>query len=316
MMRISSKPGWTVFLIVFLSGCPNNGMWGEKWVRTEPAIPIPADPVIATPEVSSPSTPPPTRIWKLEGGRQAWVLVVGIQKYKTKDIPTLPYAKMDAEKVRQWFIERAGLPKANVHALLNEEATRKNLMDKIDWLRKTAQPTDAVFVYFSCHGAPELAINGSGYNAKYLVLYDTDPVHLYSTGFPLDDLNNKMDGIKASTQVVILESCYAGPVGKEVMKGASTADLVIRSTAIKQMGKTGRIILTASSGRQVALGLPDKGGVFTHFLLETWGNGKKRLLTTCFDEIRDKVSREITKTGSTQEPQKYGAKNIDILLAQ
>ena len=277
-------------------------------------------PLRPTPPVTPPVTQVTTqsRTWARRGTQQAWVLVVGIQNYKARNVAALPYAKRDAESVQRWFTRRAGLPKANVHALLNEQATRKNLLAEIDWLRRSAVGKDAVFIYFACHGAPELATDGSGYDGKYLVLHDTDPARLFATGFPLDDLTRKMDSIPARTQVVILESCYAGPVGKEILRKAPTADLVIQPKTIREMGeKTGRVILTASSGRQVALGSAEfEGGVFTHYLLAAWGDGKKRLLTTCFDDVQDKVLRKANKEGSTQEPQKYGDMNMDIGLTE
>ena len=200
--------------------------------------------------------------------------------------------------------------------LLNEQATRGNLLSQIDWMRKQALPKDAVFVYFAAHGAPEIASDGSSVNAKYLVLYDTDPKSLFATGFPIDELTRGLDKVKAETQIVLLEACYSGPVGQEVLAKTPTADLEIRSRSIQEMGKkAGRTILSASSGRQMAIASDElKGSLFTQYLIRSWGDGSRPLLSECFEDAQDGVQRAANRLGSTQIPAKYGDVNIDIIL--
>jgi len=115
---------------------------------------------------------------------------------------------------------------------------------------------------------------------------------------------------------VILEACYTGPMGQEILKKTPTADLEIRPRLIQEMGeRSGRVILSASSGRQVAIGVDEiKGGLFTHYLLNAWGDGSRRLLSDCFDDAREQVRRAANRLGSTQEPAKFGDRNLDILF--
>jgi len=253
------------------------------------------------------------------GPRQTvWILAIGVGQYRNRQIPSLPFARKDAERLRDWFLGLglAGVTRDNLHLLCDERATRENLLAEIDWLRKQALPEDAVFVYFACHGAPELAPDGTSVDAKYLVLHDTDPGQLFSTAFPLDDLTRRLDMVKAKTQVVILEACYAGPVGQEVLKKTPTADLEIRPRLIQTLGeKGGRVILSASSGRQMAIGSDEIGGaLFTHYLLSAWGDGTERLLSERLDEASYQVRRASNRLGSLQEPAKFGDQNVDVIL--
>ncbi|MCX5643622.1 MAG: caspase family protein [Phycisphaerae bacterium] len=274
-------------------------------------------------KVESLLEPPPERpsspvVWTPDSRHCLWVLAVGVGQYKDPQVPPLPFARGDAEQVRDWFmkLDVKGMTRDSVHVLLDEQATRENLLTQIDWLRKQALPEDAVFIYFAGHGAPELASDGTSVDAKYLVLYDTSPDTLFSTGFPLDDLMRKLDTVKAKTQVLILEACYAGPVGQEILKKTPTADLEIRPRSIQMLGeKGGRVILSASSGRQMAIASEEiKGGLFTHYLLNAWADGSQQLLSERFEEARDQVRRASNRIGSYQEPAKFGDQNVDVIL--
>jgi uncharacterized caspase-like protein len=260
-----------------------------------------------------------TALWQPTGQQNVWVLAVGVSQYDNKGVPPLPYACADAERFRQWFLDLhvKHVPNANVHILLDGQATRNKVYDELDVLRTNAAPEDAVFVYFACHGAPDLAPNGQGVNAKYLVLRDTDPDHLAATGLSLDDLSLRLDSVNAQTQVVVLEACYAGPVGQNFLKKNPVANLVIQPRILEDMGgqKVGirRTVLSASSGEQMAIGSDDiKGGLFTYRLLDAWGDGSKKMLSTCFDEAKDKVRRDAIHKRSMQEPKRFGDLNVDI----
>src|SRR6266540_1308884 len=257
-------------------------------------------------------------LWQPEGRRQTWALVVGIGQYKSDLVPPLPFAKADAGRIREWFqkLEGRNLSRENVRVLLDEQATRDNFVAQIDWLRRQALPEDAIFIYFAGHGAPELAGDGKSVDAKYLVFHDTNPTQLFVTGLAIDDLTRKLEAVKAKVQVVVLESCYTGPVGQEILKKTPTADLEIRPRLIQEMGERGgRVILSASSGRQVAIGSDEiKGGLFTHYLLNAWGDGSRRLLTDCFEDAREQVRRAANRLGSAQDPARFGDQNLDVIL--
>jgi uncharacterized caspase-like protein len=259
-----------------------------------------------------------TAVWQPVGGKKTWVLAIGVGQYRDSQVPSLPFARADAERVRDWFLglDMKGMTRDSTHVLLDEQATRDNLLAQVDWLRRQALQEDAVFVYFAGHGAPELAPDGTSVDAKYLVLYDTNPAQLFVTGFPLDDLTRKLDTVKAKVQVVLLEACYVGPIGQQVLNKTPTADLEVRPRLIQQLGERGgRVVLSASSGRQMAIGSQEiKGGLFTHYLLKAWGDGSQRLLSERFDEAKDQVRRASNAIGSYQEPAKFGDQNLDIIL--
>ena len=259
-----------------------------------------------------------SNIWQPSDRQHLWVLSVGISRYENSKIPVLPYAKSDARRFRDWFANRRveDSTKDSIHVLYDEQATLKNLLSQIDWLRRQALPEDSVIVYFACHGAPELDPDGESVDAKYLLLHDTDPDSLFATGFSFDELNRRLDVIKAKVQVVVLEACYLGEAGKMFIDETPTADLEIRHRAIQNVGeKSGRVILSASSGSQMAIESKNiEGGLFTHHLLQSWGDGDKGLLSDTFNDARYQVRRSSNQLGSYQEPAKFGDPNVDLIL--
>ena len=281
-----------------------------------PRVGVALDPGIPAPRREPSSAAQVPTVWSPGERRTPWILLVGVSKYKSPHVPTLPFATRDAERMRDWFLSLSAqeVPRGNVHVLFDEQATRKNLLTEIDWLRRHALPEDAVFVYFAGHGAPELAPDGASVDAKYLLLHDTDPKQLYATGFTFDELTRRLDDVKANVQVVILEACYSGPIGQEILKKTPTADLDIRPRSIRQLGeRRGRVILSASSGRQIAIGSEEiAGGLFTHYLLQAWEAEDTGLLTGGFDNAKYEVRRASNQLGSYQEPVKFGDRNLDI----
>jgi len=269
-----------------------------------------------------------TLLWSPGERRGAWLLLVGIEDYRNGQVPVLKYAASDAARMKECFIRNQWVQEQHVRLLTNEQATRRNLLKHIDWLRKSAMPEDLAIIYFACHGAPELAEDGSSVDAKYLVLHDTDPKDLFATGLPFDELHRLLDKIKAKTQVIILESCYSGPVGKNVLGKTVTADLEIRPKVIQRMAENpGRVILSASSGRQVAIATDAvekadadqpkeiiNGALFTHYLLHALGDGTQPLVKGSFVQAREKTRRAANALGSWQEPQMFGDKNLDVIL--
>lgn len=122
---------------------------------------------------------------------------------------------------------------------------------------------------------------------------------------------------------MILECCYAGPVGEKVLAETTTADLDIRPRIIHELGqRRGRIILTASSGRQVALGTESvgdekiNGSIFTHYLLRGMTESGPYLIRDCFNWAWDRTRRASIKLGAFQEPQRFGDTNFDISLQE
>jgi len=283
-----------------------------------------------------PPPPPPRvqrRVWQPGGNRRIWLLVIAVGRFAEPEVkvPRLPYAVRDADRIQRRLVElgQGALKREQIKVLLDSDAAgQSEVLAGFRWLKERAAPDDLAVVYFAGHGAPELAADGSGYEAAYLMLHKTRPDALYSTGLRLDDVATRLDDIRARTQLVILECCHAGEVGKAIMKQSPTANLEIRPRVYRQMGtRRGRIVLAACGGRQVAMqpkeltqdrGQPPmkiEGGLFTHFLLDALNRDGQQTLTQCFTKVKDTVTRAALRLGTEQIPQAYGDEHVDIIFS-
>ena len=98
-----------------------------------------------------------------------------------------------------------------------------------------------------------------------------------------------------------------------------SADLSIRPRFVKELVRQrGRIVLTASSGKQVAVSSPTlRAGIFTHYLLRNLGNGSLPLIGEVLPKTVEDVRREVAKLthGGVQEPQAFGD-NVEVRFRQ
>ncbi len=82
---------------------------------------------------------PPARrsepiLWQAGDRRQVWLLAVGVGQYRDERVPMLPFAAGDTEQVCRWFSGLASqrVSQENIRVLVNEQATRQNLLEQID----------------------------------------------------------------------------------------------------------------------------------------------------------------------------------------
>jgi hypothetical protein len=80
--------------------------------------------------------------------RTSYAVVVGIGNYRQPDIPTLKYARRDAEVVGKYLTAVAGFPSENVRILTDDHALWTDLQETFEeWLPRKAKSSGIVFVY-------------------------------------------------------------------------------------------------------------------------------------------------------------------------
>lgn len=113
----------------------------------------------------------------VKGTGAKYAVVIGIGKYQDKRIPSLRYARADAQAIYDILTDQqyGGFPKENVRLLLDKEATEENIREAIgDWLSSRAKPEDMVVIYFAGHGARERANSfwvAYDANIRYVICY-------------------------------------------------------------------------------------------------------------------------------------------------
>jgi hypothetical protein len=254
--------------------------------------------------------PPPTGTAPATAGpvQQKWALVIGISRFSDHNIPRLNYTASDAQSFAALLTDPTigRFPKANVHILLDEQATTVNIKEQLNWIARHAQPDDMVVIYLATHGSPRETDSVGQLN--YLVTYDTE-IHssdnpdedaLYATAYPMVDLSNAVaTRLRALRTLVILDTCNSGGSIKNGgrMMGKGLANASPSAASLQRMSEgSGRIVFAAASVDQESLESANfQHGYFTYFLLKHLRESKGMMpLTQVFSDVQKEVPAQVT----------------------
>jgi WD40 repeat protein len=228
-----------------------------------------------------------------------YLLAVGVSKYQRYQ--PLTYADRDAKDFAAAMRKQAGLmyEKVDVRTLPNEEATRAEIMDGLDWLMRTPTRRDIAMVFLSGHGLSD------EHRRYYFLPHDFDLARRLATGVKQTDLTEALREIPAKKVLFFVDSCHAGGAGDTRFKGAEQADIDGLVNELKS-AEAGVVVFASSTGTQVSQERPDwENGAFTEALLEGLAgkadsHGKKAITVKGLDYyLADRV-KELT--GGAQTP--------------
>ena len=231
----------------------------------------PAAQTVSPPDPPAAPLTAPSAMEALPSARSdAFAVVIGIDYRNRDDIPALAYASQDAGKVHGVMtdLRYGGIPKANTILLLNEKATRSQI---ISALRKAMQWNGYVYIYFSGHGSPKLA--GQKMVDALLVPVDAvigDPESLEETAIAVSYVKDLVDKSKAKGVLITLDACFSGG-GKSILaKGGKPLVLLTATPEMLKPATAGKVIITSSSATQQSWEDDSelKGGIFSHYFIE------------------------------------------------
>lgn len=216
-----------------------------------------------------------SRTAPLEKYEKLYLLIVGISKYP--EDWALGLADKDARDFSHHMARQTGqlygtaIPKL----LINEQATRKNVLDGLKWLRDSVGEKDAGVVFFAGHGDRV----GSAYyfipgdpqalpdRAQFKTAQDFDAWKL-KNGPALwvsgDEISKTLLGLKGRAAFFI-DTCHAGQAARQANRG--TPDM---TGALNELDEEkGVIIFASSTGRELSQEDAEWGnGAFTKALIE------------------------------------------------
>ena len=264
------------------------------------------------------------------GDRRRWAVVIGVGEYDDPAIPALRFADRDAQAMYRFLITRGGYPPENV-LLLTDTAALKPTLQNIrralgDFLSRKPDREDMVLVYYAGHGAPEIDASGTEVDgfSRYLVPRDAEAQSLYSTAFPMDEIERVFRRIPAEQVIVLLDTCYSGSAGGRTFSRSQTRSPLLSDRFLEKLARSrGRLIITASGANEVALELPELAhGLFTHYVLEGLAGQADRdrdgVITVA--ELYEYVEREVDKkarsVGGRQRPLMKGEIEGSLPIAE
>lgn len=232
-----------------------------------------------------------------------WALVVGISKFANPAYD-LKYAAKDAQDFYNYLINEGNFRKDHVLLLLNEHATRANVMEAFGnhFLPSVTKDGDLIVVFLSTHGTPSKKDKGG---RNYIVAYDTEASKLYSTGVDMDDLYRRIkEGVKTDRALIVMDTCYSG-AGVPGAKAAPGSYANFDATEIAQ--GCGHLVISSSSPNERSWeSLKTPNGIFTKYLLQALRADKKTDIKAVFSKVQDQVGWEVQSAFNEKQTPQLG----------
>jgi len=203
---------------------------------------------------------------------QIYAAVIGINQYQK--VPSLTYARNDAEAFAAYLRDNMGLDNEHLLELYDSDATASRMRTLLGTKlkRMASKPEDTVFIYYAGHGAPEQDPDSKDNDGitKYILPHRADPDDLYGTAIPMYEIATLFRRIKAERLIFISDSCFSGASGGRTILAQGTRAGNLSEGFLDRLAKgKGRVILTSSSANEVSQELTKFGhGVFTYYLLK------------------------------------------------
>jgi uncharacterized caspase-like protein len=250
------------------------------------------------------------------------MLSIGIGRYQNPKINQLSLTRGDAIAMSQVFCG-IGPTDPVVKLLLDEDATKANIQDGVDWLANTVGPDDIAIWYYSGHGARYADPNSDEPNAydEFLCPYDTF-VQKQDISTMLRDKEIK-EWIKAVTArtnnlVAIFDSCHSGDA---VQLGEATPKEIERSLVEEMLEGIslgsdpagmvstkgplqGHMLLAAAQPHQRSYEIRGmNNGLFTTYVLEGMQDSGITTFYSLFKAAADGVNKDAARYRLQQTPQ-------------
>ncbi|MDH5603274.1 MAG: caspase family protein, partial [Cyclobacteriaceae bacterium] len=192
-----------------------------------------------------------------------YIFAIGINRYKNPTL-NLNYAEADAKSfVKE--IKKSGarlFNKIKSFELLNEKATKDNILQTLTELKDQISPNDVFYFYYAGHGS---IVESEFYFIPFdnVRLYDKE--NLQQEAITARLMQEHFREIRALKQVLFIDACHSGG-STELLAERGAAE----EKALAQLSRSAGIhILAAAGSEQTAAEFKDLGhGLFTYMILE------------------------------------------------
>ena len=218
-----------------------------------------------------------------------WSVVVGVSTYD--HMPALRFTDDDAYRFYAFLRSPEGgaIPDEQINILIDEDATRNNILGALRNTLLKADENDVIIFYYSGHGL-EGSIIPSDYDG-------------YNNRIMNQEIKRIFEDSRAKHKVIFSDACYSGSL---LAMKSPLNQMMQRYYQSFEHTQGGLAFLTSSKSEEVSL--EDGGlrqGIYTHFLIrglhgEADANRNKIVTIT---ELFDYVKREVLQyTGKAQTP--------------
>lgn len=219
-----------------------------------------------------------------------WAVVVGVARYQ--HMPVLKYTDDDAYHTYAFLKSPEGgaLPDNQVRVLIDEDATRSNILRTMRNVFLQADENDVIIMYFSGHGLQGsfLPVDFDGFNNKV----------------DHDDVKRIFEESKAKHKLCLADACHSGSL--TAMRTTAFENSLKKYYSAFDKSTGGTALLMSSKGEEYSL--EDGGlrqGIFSHYLIRGLkgeaDKNKNKIVT--IQELYDYVFKKVRNyTGNAQSP--------------
>lgn len=198
-----------------------------------------------------------------------WLYVIGISEYA--DWPRLSSAVNDAKAVRDVLLRRYYFDKYHLIELYDEDATRRNIIDKLRFLSRRVGPDDSIVIFYAGHGHLDPITKESNWIPVEGAIEDTSA---WVTNYDVRSYLKK-SSIKAKHILLISCASFSGDFFKSLKgKLPKVTDKVIKKAyklASRQAITSGEIMPVRDKGF-------GENSVFAYFLVKALEENRKPFL--------------------------------------
>ncbi len=222
---------------------------------------------------------------------KVWAVIVGIERYTS--MPNLKYSGDDAHYFHSFLRSPEGgaLTDEQVKVLIDEDATRANILQTMRQVLLQADENDVIVFYFSGHGLDGsfLPIDYDGFNNR---LSHTD-------------VKNVLAESQAKYKICFADACHSGALLALKQGLAQQATIDKYYSAFKDV-KGGLALFMSSKAEEYSLEDQSlRSGIFSHYLIKGLKGGadsdKNKIVT--IRELFDFVYKNVrTYTSGAQTP--------------
>jgi hypothetical protein len=190
-----------------------------------------------------------------------YILAVGVAQYRDPSW-NLSYAAKDARDfVAAMRLQEGGLYRqVEVRLLTDQQATKDNILDGLEWVQRQTTSRDVAMVFFAGHGVND------NLNRYFFCSHNFEEQSLMRTGVAYSDIKSTVEAI-AGKALFFVDTCHAGnAIGGRRRGGA--VDIIGLVNDLSSV-ENGVVVFTAATGRQNSLEDAKWGnGAFTKALVE------------------------------------------------
>jgi metacaspase-1 len=242
----------------------------------------------------------PTTLMRTTMPFKGYALIIAVGHY-----PNLPATKQlpgtinDANLICNFLADpiRAGYQPDNVRLLLDDNATKKGILDGLAWLAGAATQDSVALIFFSGHGArpkkdPKNAVS-------YLCPFDLDPANVAVSSISASDFSAAVSRVPAKRRVIFLDACHSGGIAGGEEHFYSGMDEGLDEATYRLNSAQGQAVFSSCKQDEKSYMTPDQqNSVFTACLVEVLGgsyNDKNRDAYVLLSDLMKGLGKEVPR---------------------